>query len=68
MVSCTSLLIRYLDVYEISAMMYLNLNIGVYQRYVAVLLQSRKVLNFLTVKIKTLRSSKHWGIPKQQFI
>jgi hypothetical protein len=45
MINCASLLIRYLDVYEISAMTYLNLNIQVYQRCDAVLLQFRKVAN-----------------------
>jgi hypothetical protein len=49
-------------------MIYFNLNIQVYQRCDAVLLQSKKVLDCLTVKIKTLRSSKRRGIPKEQFL
>jgi len=46
----------------------LNLNIQVYQRCDAVLLQSKKVLDCLTVKIKTLISAKRRGIPKEQSI
>lgn len=59
MINCTSLLLQYLDIYRLSAVMYLNLNIQVYQRCDALSLQCKKILVCLTV-----RFSKRRGIPR----